>query len=69
MPGTVLVENKHWHKMKKNNKKIYNQYVKNFNDINRLADPDEIAPYIIFLASKFSTYAVGTQVNIDGGMR
>ena len=69
MPGTVLVENKHWHKMKKNNKKIYNQYVKNFHDINRLADPDEIAPYIIFLASKFSTYAVGTQVNIDGGMR
>jgi len=35
--------------------------------IGRFAEPHEIAPLIVFLASARNTYISGTTVSIDGG--
>jgi NAD(P)-dependent dehydrogenase (short-subunit alcohol dehydrogenase family) len=36
--------------------------------IKRIADPDEIANLVVFLASDLSSYMVGEHVIIDGGL-
>ena len=67
LPGPVNINGKHWHKMKKNNKKLFNQYLENFLPSKKLAEPDDILPFIKLLISEEAKYAAGTLIKIDGG--
>ena len=67
MPGPILTKGKYWHKeIEKNPKKVQNYLNKNFS-IKRFAKYHEINPYILALASKFSTYTSGSIIDLSGG--
>ena len=67
MPGPILTEGKFWQKeIKKNPIKVQKYLNKNFS-LKRFAKYHEINPYILALASKFSTYTSGSIIDLSGG--
>jgi 3-oxoacyl-[acyl-carrier protein] reductase len=67
MPGAFISEGGHWDNIKKNNPEMMHDFLRHHHAIGRLGNPDEIAPFVLFLSSKFVTFAQGTIVNVDGG--
>lgn len=67
MPGAILAKGKHWERMKKKNPLLVNQYLKNNYAINRFAQPKEIAPFAVFLASQQASFASTSILSLDGG--
>lgn len=67
LPGPFLSPGKHWDKLKKKNKKLFNAYIKNVNSINRFADFNEIVPFVLLFSSAKASYTQGSLLNIDGG--
>ncbi len=67
MPGPIATKNKYWHKeLKKNSKKVKKYLTNNFS-MKRFAKYEEIIPYILTLASEFSTYTSGSIIDLSGG--
>lgn len=67
MPGPILTKGKYWQsQINKNPKKVRKYLNKNFS-IQRFARYDEITPYILALASEFSTYTSGSIIDLSGG--
>ena len=67
MPGPILTEGKFWQKeIKKNPIKVQKYLNKNFS-LKSFAKYHEINPYILALASKFSTYTSGSIIDLSGG--
>ena len=67
MPGAILAKGKHWERMKKKNPLLVNQYLKNNYAITRFAQPKEIAPFAVFLASQQASFASTSILSLDGG--
>ena len=67
MPGAFTAKGGHWDKIKKNNPKMMRDFLRHHHAIGRLGEAKEIAPWILFLCSKYSTFSVGTLINVDGG--
>lgn len=67
MPGAFISEGGHWDNIKKNNPEIMDDFLRHHHAIGRLGNPDEIAPFVLFLSSKYMTFAQGTIINVDGG--
>ena len=67
MPGPIATKGKYWHKeLKKNSKKVKKYLTNNFS-MKRFAKYEEIIPYILTLASEFSTYTSGSIIDLSGG--
>lgn len=67
LPGAIITKGKYWDKIRKNKPKLLKEYIKKYYPIERFGKPEEIAPFVLFLCSKYSTFASGTLINIDGG--
>ena len=68
LPGIVLTKNKYWDKIRKQNPKKFKNFVKKNYPIGRICNSDEIAPLVLFLSSKLSTYISGSLIKIDGSL-
>jgi 3-oxoacyl-[acyl-carrier protein] reductase len=68
-PGPLFNEGRYLAKMQQAAGPEWRQYCEHHLSIGRLADPDEIAPFIALLCSPLASFAVGTIMNLDGGSR
>lgn len=67
MPGPMLTKGKYWEKtLKKDPKKTKKYLTENFS-IKRFAELNEISPFVLALASKFSSYSSGSIIDLSGG--
>jgi 3-oxoacyl-[acyl-carrier protein] reductase len=67
MPGAILSKGKYWDKLQKLNPQRVKEYLENHHAINRFGKAEEIAPFVLLLASTHASFAVGSLLNIDGG--
>jgi NAD(P)-dependent dehydrogenase (short-subunit alcohol dehydrogenase family) len=67
MPGTILSKGKYWDKLQKLNPQRVKEYLENHHAINRFGKAEEIAPFVLLLASTHASFAAGSLLNIDGG--
>ena len=68
MPGTILSEGKHWDKLQKNNSELVKDYLERYHAIGRFGRAEEIAPFVLLLASEHASFATGSVLSVDGGM-
>ena len=67
MPGAVLTENGYWDVVRKKNRGIYKNFIKNRMAIQRLGSPSEISNFVIFSCSNYASFSVGSAFLVDGG--
>ncbi len=67
IPGVLKSEGKYWDRLSKSNPKLVKNYLKNHHAIGRFGKFSEIAPFVLFMASKHATFAASANLNIDGG--
>ena len=67
MPGPILTKGKFWKKKIKKNPKEVRKYLKENFSLNRFAKYSEITPYILALASEYSSYTSGSIIDLSGG--
>jgi len=67
MPGAVLSKGRYWEKLQKEKPGMVDEFLKQFYPIGRLGQPEEIAPFAVFLASQQASFAAGSIVPVSGG--
>ena len=67
LPGAIYAKGGHWDNVKKTNPKKMQDFLRHHHAIGRFGKAKEIAPWVLFLCSNYSTFSVGTLVNVDGG--
>lgn len=68
-PGPLFAEGRYLAKLQQQNGPEWHRFCEHHLSVGRLADPNEIAPFVALLCSPLASYAVGTIMNIDGGSR
>ncbi|NQT72538.1 MAG: SDR family oxidoreductase [Chloroflexi bacterium] len=67
MPGAFIAEGGHWDNVRKNNPEIESDFLRHHHAVGRLGTPDEIAPFVLFMASQHVTFAQAATIPVDGG--
>lgn len=67
MPGIVLSAGKYWDKLRDQDPEMVDEFVDRHYSIGRFGKPEEIAPFVVFMASKQASFAAGSIVPLDGG--
>ncbi len=67
MPGAIWEEGGHWDNIRKNKPEIEKDFLRHHHAIGRLGRADEIAPFVLFMASKYVTFAQAAIIPVDGG--
>jgi NAD(P)-dependent dehydrogenase (short-subunit alcohol dehydrogenase family) len=67
MPGAIYAEGGHWDNVKKNNPTMMDDFLRHHHAVGRLGLANEISPWVLFLSSKYASFAQGALINIDGG--
>jgi 3-oxoacyl-[acyl-carrier protein] reductase len=67
MPGAIWAEGGHWDRMRKERPEVEPDFLRHHHAIGRLGTAEEIAPAVLFLASRHVTFAPAAIVPIDGG--
>lgn len=67
LPGAVYAENGHWDTVKRTNPSMLDDFLRHHHAVGRLGTADEIAPFALFMASKWATFAQAALISVDGG--
>jgi len=67
MPGAFESEGGHWGNIRKNNPAMMADFLRHHHAIGRLGTPEEISPFLLFMASRFVTFATAAVLAVDGG--
>lgn len=67
LPGAIYAPGGHWDNVAKTNPAMKADFLRHHHAIGRLGTAEEIAPFAVFLASKYVTFAQGACINVDGG--
>ncbi len=67
MPGAIIAEGGHWDNIRKTNPQMMDDFLRHHHAIGRLGTAEEIAPFALFMASQFVTFAAASLIPIDGG--
>lgn len=67
MPGALWSAGGHWDRVRKERPEIEGDFLRHHHAIGRLGTAEEIAPAVLFMASKHVTFAPSAIVPIDGG--
>lgn len=65
LPGPILTENKHWDKLQKKNKKLYNKFIKEFVPSGKMLKVEEIIPIIKLLCDNKKIFPNSSLIKID----
>lgn len=68
LPGVIDSPGKHWDKLRKSNKPLFDSFVSSHISAGRLADFHDVTPLIALLASEEARYFSGFVGNVDGGL-
>lgn len=67
MPGAIFAEGGHWDNIKKTNPDMVEDFLRHHHAIGRLGSAEEIAPFVLFMASRQVTFAPASTIRVDGG--
>ena len=67
MPGPFETEGGHWAKVRQENPAMLEDFLSHHQAIGRLGDPEEIAAFLLFMASRSATFATAAVLAVDGG--
>jgi 3-oxoacyl-[acyl-carrier protein] reductase len=67
MPGAVRSKGKYWDKMSKERPEMVDRFIDRHCSIGRLANPKEIASFVVFMSSQQASYTAGSLISVDGG--
>jgi len=67
MPGAIISEGKYWDILHRENPKLVKQYLEEHHSIGRFGKAEEIAPFVVMMASEQASFACGSILSIDGG--
>jgi len=67
MPGVVLSKEKYWDKLKNENPELVKSFLSQYYPIGRFGKAEEIASFVVFMASEQASFAAGSIVPISGG--
>lgn len=66
-PGAIYIEGRYFAKLEKEDPSMLDEYFRNHLPRAKLGRPEEIAPVLAFLCSKYATFMSGSIVGVDGG--
>jgi len=67
MPGAIIAKGGHWDNIRKNKPEMMADFLRHHHAVGRLGRAEEIAPFAVFMASKYVTFAQGSLIPVDGG--
>jgi len=67
MPGAFIAEGGHWGNIAKTNPDMMNDFLRHHHAIGRLGTPEELSSFVLFMASKYVTFATASIIPVDGG--
>tara|TARA_B100000945_G_scaffold317099_1_gene319297 strand:- start:679 stop:1458 length:780 start_codon:yes stop_codon:yes gene_type:complete len=67
MPGAIISEGKYWDILSRENPKLVKQYLEEHHSVGRFGKAEEIAPFVVMMASEQASFACGSILPIDGG--
>ena len=67
MPGMFKSKGSHWDKISQTDPEKYKKVVEDYLCIGRMAEVDDIVPFILFMSSQNARFAPGVSIAVDGG--
>jgi 3-oxoacyl-[acyl-carrier protein] reductase len=67
MPAAFESEGGHWARVRRDNPALVEDYVRHHHAIGRLGTPEDISPFLLFMASTHVTFATAAVFAVDGG--
>ena len=67
LPGAIRSKGKYWDKMILEKPEMVDRFINRHYSIGRLANPKEIAAFVVFMCSQQASYAAGSLLSVDGG--
>jgi 3-oxoacyl-[acyl-carrier protein] reductase len=67
LPGAIIAEGGHWDNIRKTNPAMMADFLRHHHAVGRLGTAEEIAPFVLFMASEHVTFGQGALINVDGG--
>lgn len=67
LPGAVHAPGGHWDVIEKTNPEMKKDFLRHHHAIGRLGTAEEIAPFVLFMSSKYVTFANAALIPVDGG--
>lgn len=66
MPGAFEAEGGHWERVRRDNPDMLQDFLSHYQGNGRLGRPEEITPFLLFLASPLASLATGSVLRVDG---
>ncbi len=67
MPGAFEADGGHWSNIREHNPAMIADFLRHHHAIGRLGTPEEISPFLLFLASRHASFATASILPVDGG--